>query len=50
MLLVVPTLQLILEAVGKTYLAQVFYTDQAAVGITKMWAKDRADAPAVRTT
>jgi len=43
----VPTVQLILEAIAKCYLAQVFYLDAVAVAITKIWHDDKADPPEV---
>jgi len=43
----IPTFQVILEAIAKCYLAQVFYLDAVAVAITKIWHADKADPPEV---
>jgi hypothetical protein len=43
MMLLAPMLQMVLQLIAKTYLAQVFYTDTACVAITQIWHADRAD-------
>ena len=48
LLLVVPAIRVCLEAIAKMHLAQVFYTDQAAVGIARVWHKDAQDPPDVK--
>ena len=41
-------LQVVCNAIGKTYLSQVFFTDLVVIGITSIWGADHADSADVK--